>query len=202
MSDYLGYLASTLVLWTFCTRTMLPLRVSAIASNVAFIAYGALLHLYPVLVLHVVLLPLNTWRLTEIFRLSRPARDAAAADEAFRGLLPLAKRITARCGETVIHEGDVADALYLVIEGVLWVDGVEAEVGPGSIISEIGVLSRTHLRTTTVEARSDCLLGCVSAQDFHRFYLANPRLGLSLVQLIIDRLTRGLETRQLEAVEA
>jgi hypothetical protein len=126
MSDYLGYLASTLVLWTFCTRTMLPLRVSAIASNVAFIAYGALLHLYPVLVLHVVLLPLNTWRLTEIFRLSRPARDAAAADEAFRGLLPLAKRISARRGETVIHEGEVADALYLVIEGVLWVDDIEA----------------------------------------------------------------------------
>ena len=42
MPDYepLGYLASTLVFATFWMRTMLPLRLVAIASNVAFAGYG------------------------------------------------------------------------------------------------------------------------------------------------------------------
>jgi CRP/FNR family cyclic AMP-dependent transcriptional regulator len=40
-----------------------PLRCVAIASNLAFIAYGALADLGPVLVLHLLLLPVNVGRL-------------------------------------------------------------------------------------------------------------------------------------------
>jgi hypothetical protein len=36
----LGYLASLLVFSTFYMKTMLPLRGVAIASNIAFMAYG------------------------------------------------------------------------------------------------------------------------------------------------------------------
>lgn len=60
-----GYLASLLVLATFCMRDMVALRAVAIASNVAFIAYGWLVGIDPVLVLHVVLLPTNIWRLAQ-----------------------------------------------------------------------------------------------------------------------------------------
>jgi CRP/FNR family transcriptional regulator, cyclic AMP receptor protein len=60
----IGYLASALVLATFCMRDMVALRCMAIASNVAFIAYGALADLGPVLVLHLLLLPVNLVRLT------------------------------------------------------------------------------------------------------------------------------------------
>jgi CRP/FNR family cyclic AMP-dependent transcriptional regulator len=60
----LGYLASALVLATFCMRNMVALRCMAIASNVAFITYGGLADLGPVLVLHLLLLPVNVLRLT------------------------------------------------------------------------------------------------------------------------------------------
>ena len=60
----IGYLASALVLATFCMRDMVALRCLAIASNLAFIAYGALADLGPVLVLHLLLLPVNVVRLT------------------------------------------------------------------------------------------------------------------------------------------
>jgi CRP/FNR family transcriptional regulator, cyclic AMP receptor protein len=63
--DALGYLASALVLATFCMRNMTALRCMAIASNLAFIAYGALAGVIPVLLLHVVLLPVNVLRLVE-----------------------------------------------------------------------------------------------------------------------------------------
>ena len=64
----IGYLASLLVLATFCMRGMVALRLVAIASNVAFIAYGALADIGPVLLLHVLLLPTNAWRLCEALR--------------------------------------------------------------------------------------------------------------------------------------
>jgi hypothetical protein len=58
-----GYLASALVLATFCMRDMVALRCMAIASNLAFIGYGVLADLGPVLVLHLLLLPVNVGRL-------------------------------------------------------------------------------------------------------------------------------------------
>jgi hypothetical protein len=61
--EAIGYLASALVLATFCMRDMVALRCMAIASNLAFIAYGALADLGPVLVLHLLLLPVNVLRL-------------------------------------------------------------------------------------------------------------------------------------------
>lgn len=63
--DLVGYLASGLVVGTFCMRTMVPLRLMAIGSNIAFIFYGHLAKIEPVLLLHLVLLPMNLWRLCE-----------------------------------------------------------------------------------------------------------------------------------------
>ena len=43
----IGYLAASLVLATFCMKSMDALRLAAIASNMAFIAYGYFGHLAP-----------------------------------------------------------------------------------------------------------------------------------------------------------
>jgi CRP/FNR family transcriptional regulator, cyclic AMP receptor protein len=69
--DAIGYLASILVFATFCMRTMIALRVAAIGSNICFIVFGVAAHVYPVLLLHVVLLPLNAGRTLEMMRLTR-----------------------------------------------------------------------------------------------------------------------------------
>ncbi len=74
----IGYLASLLVLATFCMRDVAALRGVAIASNFAFIAYGTLADVLPVLLLHVVLLPVNLLRLAESVH-SAPRRRAEAA---------------------------------------------------------------------------------------------------------------------------
>ena len=66
LSELSGYAASTLVLLTFVAKDMRLLRTAAIFSNLAFITYGAIEWLPPVLFLHLVLLPLNIVRLTEI----------------------------------------------------------------------------------------------------------------------------------------
>jgi hypothetical protein len=63
--EIVGYLASALVLATFCMREMRALRVLAIASNLAFIAYSLLAVLPPVFLLHAILLPVNAVRLLQ-----------------------------------------------------------------------------------------------------------------------------------------
>ena len=72
----MGYAASAAVLATFCMSTMIPLRVVALGSNVLFMAYGYADHLYPVFVLHAILLPVNALRLVQFQRLLRDMRDA------------------------------------------------------------------------------------------------------------------------------
>jgi hypothetical protein len=61
--DLLGYAAAGLMLITFSARSITALRTVAIASNLMFIAYAFAARLPPVLVLHLLLLPLNVWRL-------------------------------------------------------------------------------------------------------------------------------------------
>ena len=72
--DTIGFAAAGLVLATFCMRSMRALRWVAIASNLAFIAYGYLGHLAPVLLLHLALLPVNVYRLRQLGGQTRDAR--------------------------------------------------------------------------------------------------------------------------------
>jgi len=62
-TDWLGYAASLAALVTFLMRTMRPLRLVAILSNILFVAYGYIDHIQPVFLLHLMLLPINLWRL-------------------------------------------------------------------------------------------------------------------------------------------
>ena len=72
--DELGYLAASLVLATFCAKSMVLLRVLAIASNIAFVAYGYVADLWPIFLIHSVMLPLNCLRLREALGARTPLK--------------------------------------------------------------------------------------------------------------------------------
>src|ERR1700745_1396892 len=61
-----GFLAAGLVITAFCMKDILHLRIVAVASNVAFLAYGVALGLIPVWSLHLVLLPVNLIMLWQV----------------------------------------------------------------------------------------------------------------------------------------
>jgi len=69
--DAIGYVASTLVLTAFGMRSIIPLRVVAMCSNLVFIIYGLGLGLTPIWFLHAALLPMNAWRLVEALEVDR-----------------------------------------------------------------------------------------------------------------------------------
>jgi hypothetical protein len=64
--DFLGFSAAFAVLASFCMTTIVALRTLALLSNVLFILYGLCAHIYPVLVLHIILLPVNLVKLHRI----------------------------------------------------------------------------------------------------------------------------------------
>jgi len=68
-----AWLAAFLVFSSFFMKTIVPLRIVAMVSNLAFIvyallglAYGVFGRVYPILVLHSLLLPLNVLRLRQL----------------------------------------------------------------------------------------------------------------------------------------
>jgi hypothetical protein len=79
--DGLGFVAAGLVLGTFCMKRLVPLRTLAIGSNLAFILYPYAAGIEPVLVLHLVLMPVNLIRLLEALRAGAPAISLAAGRE-------------------------------------------------------------------------------------------------------------------------
>jgi hypothetical protein len=75
--DALGFCASFAVLASFCMTTIVPLRACALASNVLFCSYGLLAHIYPVMFLHMLLLPIN---LVKLWRLRFAEAESSSAE--------------------------------------------------------------------------------------------------------------------------
>jgi ribosome biogenesis protein Tsr3 len=73
-ADWSGWAAAALMVSTFASREARVMRPLAVAANVAFIGYGALGHLAPVLALHSLLLPINLWRWAQCTALRLPRR--------------------------------------------------------------------------------------------------------------------------------
>ena len=91
--DLIGWMAAALTLSAYTMRTMIPLRLTAIAASLFFVAYGALMQIYPMLVLHMLLLPFNSHRLFEIFRTARKIHVARSQDEPMAASICLARAI-------------------------------------------------------------------------------------------------------------
>ena len=84
--EAVGFLASGLVIAAFCMKDLVPLRVTALASNVAFLAYGLGLGLTPVWLLHAILLPVNCWRLWQQVSQSNEPLSERCSGWAWNGL--------------------------------------------------------------------------------------------------------------------
>ena len=191
--DILGYAASAAVLATFCMSTMIPLRILALGSNVLFMAYGYVDHLYPVLVLHVILFPVNALRLVQFQRLVNDIRDVHREDLSIQSLLPYMKRRKCAAGEILVHKGDKADRLYYLLDGELEIVDFNKILKSGAMIGEIGVFSPKQTRTATVKCRTDCNIFELTEHKAKELYFQDRSFGFAVLQLIIARLVENNE---------
>ena len=115
-AEWLGWAAAGLTLATFICCDMRRLRLLALAANAAFIAYGALAQLLPVLMLHLALVPVNLWRLNEAFRgqprqPALPRREAFAPGTPMRRRRPRSWRSSFRAAQAIVADGQPAPAI-------------------------------------------------------------------------------------------
>ncbi len=185
-----GWVAAVLVFSAFFMRTMIPLRIVAIASNVAFIAYallglryGVFDRLYPILVLHSTLLPLNLVRLRELKRMIASVR-ATNADDAIEALVPYMKLEQYGEGDVVFWRGDPANKLYVVQHGNVRLRETGKRISAGGVFGEVGLFAPHGVRSLTAVCDDDCRLATISADKVLELYYQNPRFGFFLIRLI------------------
>ena len=196
--EVLGYAASITVLATFCMSTMIPLRILALASNVLFAAYGYFDHLYPVLILHVTLFPINFLRLVQFQKLINDVRNTHREDLPIDSLLPYLTKREVAAGTTLIRKGERADRLYYLSEGELELTDFAKTLQRGAILGEIGVFAQVQERTGTIVCRTDCRLYELSESKAKQLFFQDRSFGFAILQLIINRLLEN-NRRLLEA---
>ncbi len=186
--NVLGYAASSAVLATFCMKTMRPLRILAVGSNVLFACYGFMDGIYPVLILHIILFPINVMRLVQVQRLTRHVAVAAGAELSMAELMPFMHHDRVRAGETVFRKGDYADGMHYIGSGQVEVTELGVTLGAGEVFGEIGLFAPDQKRTATVVASADCDLYVLSEAKARELYFQDPGFAFAILRLITMRL--------------
>jgi CRP/FNR family transcriptional regulator, cyclic AMP receptor protein len=136
--EALGYIAAACTLATYSMKTMIPLRISGIIANCFFIAFGFFGAIYPTLILHVILLPLNAVRLYQMLQLVRRVREASEGDLSMDWLKPFMTRRRWHQGDILFSKGDVADTLFYIVSGRFHLNEIDIDVGHGQLIGDSG----------------------------------------------------------------
>lgn len=198
ITDLFGYAAAALVLLTFSMKTMVPLRLAGIASNIFFITYGYLSGATPVLSLHLILLPLNTLRLYQIMHLVRDVEHASKAhgEPNIEWLQSMGSDRWLKAGETLFLKDDPADRMFFIVSGTFRVVELGIEVHKGQLLGEIGLLSRKHARTQTVECLTDGRLLEITYDRVKQLYFQSPKFGFFFLRLVVQRLLDNIERQE------
>ena len=104
-------------------------------------------------------------------------------------------RRSAPRGSAIMHAGDPADSLYIVISGRLKVMMGEADgkevilgiIGPGEIFGEMGVIDDSP-RSASVIAIEPCELLSVTRRDFKRCLVENTEVAMTVLRVLVRRL--------------
>ena len=204
ITEMAGYLAALFVFLTFYMKTMVPLRVIGICSNCIFIIYGYLGDLYPVLILHSILLPLNGLRLREMLRLTRQVHAATQGDLNMDWLKPFTSTRRAMGGDVLFRKGEPADAMFFVVTGRYRLAELRMDVMPGQVVGELGLLAPDKSRTQTLECIEDGEVLQITYEHVKQLYYQNPQFGFYFIQLASRRLFENIARleRELAACKA
>lgn len=176
----------------FWMKTMIPLRVLGIVTNVLFLIYSSLAWIWPTFVLNCIVLPLNAYRLHEMRELIRRTQAASRSDFDMAALEPFMSKRPIRSGETLFRKGDLADAMYLVVAGRLHLPETGIEVKPGTVVGELGLLAPGRTRTQSLVALDDGEVRVLPYATFEQLYFQNPQFGLAFLKLTSQRLFQNI----------
>jgi CRP/FNR family cyclic AMP-dependent transcriptional regulator len=199
---WVGYFAAASGVAMFAMATMIPLRITGLVHNVASIAFGLLAGVYPTVVQHTILLPLNAWRLYQMTRLIKNVKAAVAGEHSLDWIRPFTTRRSFKAGATLVEKGTDADRMYFLVQGKLTIPEIGAELNPGVVVGELGMLSPDAKRTRTIVCAEDCELLELSYKRIEELYFQNPTFGFYFLRLASDRLFDNIARLEKELAES
>ena len=189
-----SFFGLSLVIAASFARTMVRLRALTALSN-ACLLVGAAVAPNPISVaLFLILLPLNTWRLVEIIRLTKKVQAAAiGGDTSGLWLKPYMKARKEAAGSWLFRKGDEADAIYLLVEGTLELPEISKVQPVGELFGEVSFFSPERRRTVSARCATDCLVLTLPGATFHQLYFQNPAFAFTVAGLIAQRLSADIQ---------
>ena len=200
----LGFVAGALYIASHYMKTMVPLRICEIGSNVLFVAYGILYPSYPTLVLYGILILLNSLRLYEMLELIKKVRNAAQVDLSMDWLKPFMYKRAYKKGDVLFRKGDHAEEMFYIVSGACRINELGLQMNPGQLIGELGFLTPDRQRTQTVECLEDVSMLVITYDKVSELYFQNPTFGFYFLKLSSERLLQNVHRleRELEVRNA
>ena len=192
-AEIFGFAAAATSLYAAYAKTIIPLRVAAIAANVLAMIYSLSHGTYPTFMLNAVLLPLNGWRLHAMLKLIRDIDRAIAGDTNVDWLLPYTRPQPFRAGEVIMTRGEPATAAFYVVSGEVEIVELGRSHGAGTLLGEIGLFTPDGKRTMTIRCKTDVQTARINYDRFKELYFQNPEFGFRLLHLIVARLQGNAE---------
>jgi hypothetical protein len=177
---------------TLLTRTMVPLRVSNMISNVFFMAFGALAGDIRAFLVFLLLLPINAIRLRQMLNLVKKARNAVRGSTSMEWLKPFMTQRKYRQGDVLCKKGEPANEMFLTVSGKFLITEFGIELPPGSPVGEIGFLTPNNQRTATVECTEAAQVLTITYERLLELYFQNPQFGYYFLVLTSQRLLQNI----------
>jgi hypothetical protein len=177
---------------TLLMRTIVPLRIAALISDVFFIAYGIMANSINTFILYCLLLPINSVRLYQMIKLIRKARVSAQGDLSMDWLKPFMIRRTYRKGDVLFRKGQPANEMFFTVSVKLLVTELGIEIPPGRLVGELGFLSPDNRRTGTVECIEEGEVLTMTYDRLLEIYFQNPEFGYYFLRLTSERLLQNI----------
>ena len=187
-AEIIGIAAAAASLYAAHSRTIIPLRVAAIAANALAMAYSFLHGTYPTFVLNLALLPLNAWRLHGMWKLVRDIDTAVKGDMNAEWLLPYTRPRHFKAGDVMMERGEYATAAFYVVNGEVEIPELGKTLGVGTLLGEIGLFTPDGLRRQTVRCKTAVDTAVIDYDRFKELYFQNPQFGFRLLHLVVARL--------------
>ena len=188
--------ASVFVVATYTMRTMIPLRIFGMLTNVILIATAIPSHNYLQLVLHGFLLPMNAYRLHQMLQLVRDVKKSVNSDLSMEWLKPFMTERQCAAGEILLYKDEKAEDILYIVSGKFKLVESGIVLPVGAIVGELGMLSPSNMRTQTLECVEAGLVLSVSYSKVEELYVQNPAFGFYFLRLSSARLFQNLETLQ------
>jgi len=192
IANILALIGAIFFVATLLMRTMVPLRVTGIISDVFFIGYGVLSGTVTTLMLYILLLPINIFRLAQMLRLVKRARIAAQGDLSMDWLKPFMNRRKYGKGDVLFRKGDRANEMFFTVTGKFLVTELGIELPPGRLVGELGFLAPDNRRTQSLECTEDGQVLAITYERLLEIYFQNPEFGYYFLRLSTERLLQNI----------